>query len=172
MRNITSSMALGAALIFGLCGGAALAQDQPAAGSPPPASTTAPAQNSQPAPPPDTQAPPAPDMQGARAPNPRRQARMLARKLALTPDQESQVQSILAARLQQAQSIRADAALTPQERRISLRGVFRDSDARINAVLTDAQRQQYAQLKQEQREKREQRKTQETEAPAPPAGNL
>jgi len=181
MRNITYSMALGVALVFSLCGGAALAQDQPAAGSPPPASTTAPVQNNQAAPPADDAAPPPPadneapappDMQDRRGPNPQRQARMLARRLALTPDQESKVETILAARQQQVASIRADATLTPKERRISLRGISQDSDSKITAVLTDAQKQAYMQWKQEQRAKREQRKEQQTEAPAAPGGNL
>jgi len=97
---------------------------------------------------------------------------MLARRLALTPDQEAKVETILAARQQQAQSIRADATLTPKERRVSLRGIFQDSDSRIQAILTDAQKQEYQQWKQEQRAKREQRKEQETDASAPPAGNL
>ncbi|MFP5276741.1 MAG: hypothetical protein ACLGPM_06480 [Acidobacteriota bacterium] len=169
MRLFSSSLALGAALFFALSGGAAFAQDQPAAGSPPPASAQTPAQNTQAAPPPAAQAPPVPAMQNRRAPYPQRLARTLAKRLSLTPGQESKIETILTARQQQAQSIRADATLTPRERRISLRGIFQDSDRRIKAILTAPQRQQYMRWKQEQRARREQRKQQQSDAPA---GNL
>jgi hypothetical protein len=108
-------------------------------------------------------------MQDRRAPYPQRLARILARRLSLTPDQESKVEAILAARQQQAQSIRADATLTPRERRISLRGIFQESDRRIKAALTKGQRQEYTLWKQEQRAKREQWKQQQADAPG---GNL
>lgn len=170
MRMFFSSMACGGALFLGLLGSAAFAQDQPAAGSPPPASAQTPAQNTQAAPPPDAQAPPAPVVQDRGAPYPQRLARRLARRLSLTPAQESQIEAILAARQQQAQSIRADATLTPKERRVSLRGIFQDSDRRIKATLTFAQRQQYMRWKQEQRARREQRKQQQIGST--PAGSL
>jgi hypothetical protein len=166
MRIFAPSVLVGVALIFGA--GAGFAQEQPAAGAPPPgASSQAPAQ--------DTQTPPpAPDMQGAPMParNPQRQARMLAKKLALTPDQESQIEPILADRIQRTQSLRADSTLTPRDRRARARGIAEDADGKINAILNDTQKQQYAQLKQEMKEKRQERKQQmqQGDTAAPPNG--
>jgi periplasmic protein CpxP/Spy len=151
MRSVTSVVALSAALILGLSGSVALAQDQPAAGSPPPAATT--------------QAPSA-----TRAPNPERQSKMLAKRLSLTPEQESQIEPILADRDQQLQSVRADASLAPRDRRAKVQGIQQDSDSKINAILNDAQKQQYEQMKAEQRAKRQQQREQR-QGGAPPADN-
>ena len=163
MRLLASSMALGAALILALVASPLRAQEQPAAGAPPPAATTQ-------TPPPEAQAPP-PEAQPDHAPNPMRQAKRLARKLALTPEQQSEIEPILAARQQQIQSIRADATLTPKEQKISVRGIFEDSDGRIKAILNPAQRQLYAQMKQEQRARRQQRKDRQRDVPPPPTAN-
>lgn len=156
MRAFLSST-LGAALFLALLGNPLLAQEQPAAGAPPPA-TTAP-----------TPAP-APVLPMPRGPNPIRQARVLARKLALTTAQESALEPILAKRQQQVQSARADTTLTPRQRRRKMRAIFRESNRRINAILTYEQRQQYKLLKQERRNYRRLRRQQPTAAP-PPAVN-
>lgn len=178
MHTFAHSFALGSILIVGLtCG--AWAQDQPAAGSPPPdnsASAPAQAQNSAPSqaqPAPEQSAapaqndalpPPPPDMR--RGPNPRRQARTLARRLGLTPAQQAQIEPILSDHQQRMRSARTDATLTPQDRRARVREINHDSARRINAVLTPAQRQEYKQLRQEQRARRLQRE-QQPPAPAP-----
>lgn len=181
MRWITSrwasaaAMISGAVLIFGLAPGGLLAQDQPAAGAPPAATTSE-------AFPPSTQpndaqsnaaqpgmAPPlAPHSR--RAPNPERQARALAKKLSLTPEQQSQVESILVDRQQQVQSARADATLAPRARRAQVRRISQSSNRKIEALLNGTQKQQYAEMKQERREKRQMRKQQQADAP-PAASN-
>lgn len=169
MRMVASSVTLSAALILGLSGSAASGQDQPAAGSPPPTATTqAPADAQAASPntpaPPDAQAPPA-----NRAPNPERLAKMMAKRLSLTPDQESQIEPILAERDQQVQGARADASLTPRDRRAKVRGIQQDSDSKIEAILSDGQKQQYEQMKAEQRAKRqEQRQQGQGGTPPPP----
>ncbi|MGC9159499.1 MAG: hypothetical protein ACP5FH_10960, partial [Terracidiphilus sp.] len=140
------SFALGAVLIAVGSGSVLLAQDQPAAGSPPPAAAQASQAATSPAPPPGE--PP------QRAPDPQRQARMLARRLALTPEQQSRVEAILANRLQEIQSVRSDATLDPMVRRATVRSIFRVSDGKINALLNDTQKQLYAQLKQERKERK------------------
>jgi protein CpxP len=161
MRIFLSSIALGAALVLGLSASPLRAQDQPAAGAPPPADSSAPASNAQP----DAAANPAPDSAANPtsnpAPNPERQANMLAKRLGLTPDQQSKIETILANRQQQIQSVRADSTLAPRDRRAKVQQISRDSDSGINAVLTDAQQKQYQQLKEERREKRQERQQQQ-----------
>ncbi|MGH9617236.1 MAG: hypothetical protein ACRD28_10890 [Acidobacteriaceae bacterium] len=177
MRFFSMSLAVGAVLIFGVtC--SARAQDQPAAGSPPPgASAQAPAQT-QPTPTqqtPDQNAAPAgdyawpPPIDNVGRPNPKRRARMLARKLGLTSVQEAQIEPILMDHQQRMRRARTDQTLTPQDRKARVREINHDSVRRINALLTPEQRQQYRQLRQEQRARRmEQReRTEQPEAQQP-----
>jgi periplasmic protein CpxP/Spy len=141
MRNFFTSVALGSVLAVGLSGSALLAQDQSA---PPPASAQSPA--------------PRP----AHVPNPRHQAKKMAKELGLTPDQVSKIEPILADRDQQVQGLRTDTTLAPSDRKAKMHGIRQDSDTRIEAVLTDTQKQQYEQIKQA-------RKASKHQQPAPPA---
>lgn len=162
MRIFHASFALGVALIVGLSGSILLAQDQPAAGAPPPAATS-------PAPPEATSPTPPANVQSTHAPDPQRQARRMAKRLGLTPEQQSEIEPILEDRQQQIQSVRADTTLAPGDRRAKIRGIVRESVRKINAVLSDAQRRQYKQMRQEQRAKRLQREQQRHSEAPPPA---
>ena len=135
MRTFFSSVALGSLLAVGLSGSALLAQDQSA---PPAASTQAPAQRP------------------AHVPNPRHQAKKMAKALALTPDQVSKIEPILADRDQQVQSLRSDTTLAPSDRKAKMHGIRQDSDSRIEAILNDTQKQQYEQIKQSRKANRHQ----------------
>lgn len=179
MRILWCSCVAGAILGLGISTGA-WAQDQPAAGSPPPgAAAQAPAQQQQAAPdqaqsapaeqnaaPAQNDALPPPPPDARRGPNPHRQARMMARRLGLTPAQQAAIEPILADHQQRMRRARTDATLTPRDRRARIREINHDSARRINAVLTPAQRQEFKQLRQEQRARRLQREQQMT-APAP-----
>jgi protein CpxP len=110
MRTFFSSVALGSLLAVGLSGNALLAQDQSA----PPAASA-----------------PAPVQRPAHVPNPRHQAKKMAKALALTPDQVSKIEPILADRDQQVQSLRSDTTLTPNDRKAKMHGIRQDSDTRI-----------------------------------------
>jgi protein CpxP len=135
MRTFFSSVALGSLLAVGLSGNALLAQDQSA---PPAVSAQSPA--------------PRP----AHAPNPRHQAKKLAKALGLTPEQVSKIEPILADRDQQVQTLRSDTTLAPSDRKLKMHGIRQDSDSRIEALLTDAQKQQYEQIKQSRKANRHQ----------------
>ena len=172
MQISSVSFLFGAALIIALSGPAALAQDQPAAGSPPPGQSSeapaaqapdpqaaAPMQSSPESTPMESEATP-----GNRTPpDPQKMTRMLAKRLALTPGQQSEIEPIIASRQQQMQSVRADSTLSQRDRRAKAMAILHDAERRIESVLSPAQKQQYAQLKQEMREKRQQRGP----APAP-----
>ncbi len=80
------------------------------------------------------------------APNAKRQARHLAKTLGLSHDQVAQIRPILTNRIQQMQSLRADATLSPQDRREKSRAIMQDSRTRIEAVLNDSQKQQFEQM--------------------------
>ena len=72
----------------------------------------------------------------------------MAKKLGLTPDQESKLEPILADRQQQIESTQADATLPQKDKHAKLRGIRLDADTKIEAVLSDTQKQQYEQMKQ------------------------
>jgi protein CpxP len=133
MRTFFSSVALGSLLAVGLSGNALLAQDQSA----PPAAS-------------------APAQRRAHVPNPRHQAKKMAKALALTPDQVSKIEPILADRDQQVQSLRSDTTLAPNDRKAKMHGIRQDSDTRIEAILNDTQKQQYEQIKQSHKANRHQ----------------
>ena len=135
MRTFFSSVALGSLLAVGLSGNALLAQDQSA---PPATSVQAPAQRP------------------AHVPNPRHQAKRMAKALGLTPDQVSKIEPILADRDQQVQGVRSDTTLALSDRKAKMHGIRQESDSRIEAILTDTQKQQYEQIKQSRKANRHQ----------------
>lgn len=137
MRTFSLALALGATLLTGSTGNSLIAQDQQ-----PPAATT-----SQDAP---------STTQPQHAPNPQRQAKRMAKKLALTPDQESKLEPILAERQQQIESTRSDTTLAPKDKRVRLRSIRQESEAKIELILTDAQKQQYEQMKQSRKANKQQ----------------
>jgi len=138
MRTFFSSVALGSILAVGLSGNALLAQDQSA---PPAASAPTPAQRP------------------AHVPNPHHQAKKMAKALALTPDQVSKIEPILADRDQQVQSLRSDTTLAPNDRKAKMHGIRQESDTQIEAILNDTQKQQYEQIKQSRKANRHQQAT-------------
>ena len=138
MRTFFSSVVLGSILAVGLSGNALLAQDQSA---PPAASAPTPAQRP------------------AHVPNPRHQAKKMAKALALTPDQVSKIEPILADRDQQVQSLRSDTTLAPNDRKAKMHGIRQESDTQIEAILNDTQKQQYEQIKQSRKANRHQQAT-------------
>lgn len=92
--------------------------------------------------------------------NPERQARELARQLGLSRAQVAQIRPIIADRQQQIEVLRADQNLAPRDRRSRVQGVMHDSRARIEALLTDSQKQQFEQMLADRRARRQQQQPQ------------
>jgi Spy/CpxP family protein refolding chaperone len=109
---------------------------------------------------PDNSATPAGQQSLRRPATPQRQARALARQLGLSPAQQAQIRPIIADRRQQIETLRADQSLTPRDRRLRVVGVMQDSRNRIEAVLTDSQKQQFEQMLADRRSRRQQQQTQ------------
>jgi protein CpxP len=76
---------------------------------------------------------------------------MLGKRLSLTDQQKSQILPIIAERQQKIQAIRNDASLPPRQRMSQAQSIMKDSDAKINALLTPEQQQGYSQIEQEMR---------------------
>jgi periplasmic protein CpxP/Spy len=96
--------------------------------------------------------------------SPQRQAQVLARQLGLSREQLAQIMPIFVDRQQRIDALRADQTVTPRDRRDRVKGVMQDSLSRIEAVMTDAQKQQYEQLLADRRA----RHLQQEQRPAPP----
>jgi protein CpxP len=115
---------------------------------------------------------PSPDSQGVTAPqtdsqggtqgsmsmhrhhraSPERQLKRMTKKLNLTADQQQQILPILQDQQKQMESMRADTSLSPDQRRQQARTLMQGTHQKIEAILTDTQKQQFEQEMQQRRE--------------------
>lgn len=70
----------------------------------------------------------------------------LASKLNLTDDQKTQIKPIIEDRQQKLEALRSDPSMRRMQRARKAKSIFEESDKKINAILNDQQKQQYAQL--------------------------
>jgi Spy/CpxP family protein refolding chaperone len=87
--------------------------------------------------------------------SPERQTRFLARHLGLTRAQTAQIRPIIADRQQQVETLRSDSSLAPRDRRARVLRVTEDSRNRIEALLTDSQKQAFEQMLANRRARRQ-----------------
>ncbi|MGA7859570.1 MAG: hypothetical protein WCA11_16665 [Terracidiphilus sp.] len=126
MRNKLFTLAMAATLALGVTG-AALAQDTP--------------------PPPPDQA----QGQQGRGPmrmDPDRQLEHMTKELDLSADQQSQIKPVLVDRQQKMQAIFQDQSLAREDRRAKMQAIRAESQAKIEAVLNDQQKQKYEAMQQ------------------------
>ncbi len=81
-------------------------------------------------------------------------AARLGQRLNLTSDQVAGITPILTARQQQMQTLRADASLTEQDRHSKAHAIMQDTNTKIEALLTDPQKQQFEQMLAQRRQHR------------------
>jgi hypothetical protein len=130
MKNLCLALIVNAALVLGLATISSLA---PAQDREPPANSQASRGNAQP-------------------PSPEEVVDLLGTKLNLTDQQKSQMVPIIADRQQKLQALRSDTSMRRLQKMRKMKGIFADSDKKINAILNDEQRQQYAQIEQQIRQ--------------------
>ena len=75
------------------------------------------------------------------------QSRWLAEKLNLSQDQVAQIKPILAGERQQMQVLRADTSLSVPDRQAKAKTIRQDAKGKIEALLNDAQKQQFQQIR-------------------------
>ncbi|MBS1813837.1 MAG: hypothetical protein JSS87_03070 [Acidobacteria bacterium] len=110
-------------LAFALAGGAAFAQDAPAA-------------------------PPAPAHKvGHGKHNPQNMAQHMKAALGLTDEQTAKLEPILAARQQKTEALKADTSLTEDQKRMQLKQISKDSRKEIEDILTPEQVQKMKSMK-------------------------
>jgi Spy/CpxP family protein refolding chaperone len=78
--------------------------------------------------------------------SPQQFAAHLGKRLGLSSDQVAQITPILTARQQQMHTLRADASLSEQDRHTKAHAIMQDTNSKIEAVLTDPQKQQFEQM--------------------------
>jgi protein CpxP len=100
----------------------------------------------------------APQEQTHRTVDPQKQLDHLAKKLALSADQQGQILPILTDRQQQIAAINSDTTLTEKQRHAKMKAVRSDSESRLRNVLTDTQRASYDQMQQQARERAQARR--------------
>jgi Spy/CpxP family protein refolding chaperone len=75
--------------------------------------------------------------------NPDRQLAHMTSRLDLTADQQSQIKPILVARQQKMQALFQDQSVSQQDRRSQMRSIRQNTQAQIEAVLNDQQKQKF-----------------------------
>ena len=80
----------------------------------------------------------------------------MARKLGLTSDEEARLGPIFADKREQMASVKADTTLAPKDKHAKVRSINQGSDAKVEAILNDSQKQQYQQMKQTRRGNKQQ----------------
>jgi periplasmic protein CpxP/Spy len=78
--------------------------------------------------------------------SPQQFAAHLGKRLGLSGDQVAQITPILMTRQQQMQTLRADTSLSVQDRHTKAHAIMQDTNSKIEAVLTDPQKQQFEQM--------------------------
>ncbi|MGA9669917.1 MAG: periplasmic heavy metal sensor [Terracidiphilus sp.] len=89
---------------------------------------------------------PPPGQMGQRGPNAERELAQLTEALTLTPDQQSQVKTILKERREKMEALRASGTEPTREQFVTIR---KDTDTKITAILNDDQKAKFATWQQE-----------------------
>jgi protein CpxP len=106
---------------------------------------------------------PPPGPYGHRGPNPERQVEMLTHVLALTPEQQTQVRGLLTEQGQKMEELRKSAGGSDASgqgappSREQMEAIRNDTDAKINALLTEEQKPKFAAWQQERKQRMEHR---------------
>jgi protein CpxP len=138
MKNQLSRIALSGLLATGLtlCSAAAFAQQDNAAPDP--------QQQGQ-------------GRMGHGAMNPDEQVARMTKRYNLSADQQTQIKPILANQQQQMMALRGDSSMSREDKMAKMKGIREDSSTKIQAILNDSQKQQFAQDQQKMQERMQQR---------------
>jgi protein CpxP len=95
--------------------------------------------------------------------DPDQQLAHMTKRYNLSADQQAQIKPILANQQQQMQALRGDSSLSRDDRMAKMKGIREDSSTKIQAILNDTQKKQYAEDQQRMQERMQERG-------GPPAG--
>jgi Spy/CpxP family protein refolding chaperone len=109
---------------------------------------------------PETSAPPA--MQGPGGGrrgmmDPDQQLARMSKRYNLSADQQTQLKPILVSQQQQMQALRGDSSMSREDRMAKMMSIRSDSNTKIQAILNDEQKKQFAEDQQRMQERMQQR---------------
>jgi protein CpxP len=107
-------------------------------------------------PPPDASAQQGGGRMGRGPMNPDEQVARMTKRYNLTPDQQTQIKPILANQQQQMMALRQDSSMSRDDKMAKMKSIREDSSTKIQAVLNDTQKQQYAADQQKMQERMQQ----------------
>lgn len=84
--------------------------------------------------------------------SPTRQLKKMTKMLNLTPDQQQQMLPILQDRSTQMKAMQDNTSLSPQQRRQQGQTLMQETNQKLEAIMTDSQKQQYEQAMQQRRD--------------------
>ncbi|MGI4829884.1 MAG: Spy/CpxP family protein refolding chaperone [Janthinobacterium lividum] len=131
------------------------------------------AQTDAPQPPPDGAQGPPSAMSGPRHGGPDRRVEMLQRQLDLTPEQVTQVRSLLETEQSKMEALHANSAsLSREDMHTQMMAIHQDGDTKLRALLTTDQVTKYNAIQARMRERMQERRDDGQGPPAPPtSGN-
>jgi Spy/CpxP family protein refolding chaperone len=88
---------------------------------------------------------------------PDEQVARMTKRYNLSADQQTQIKPILANQQQQMTALRGDSSLSREDRMAKMKGIRDDSSTKIQAILNDTQKKQYAADQQQMQERMQQR---------------
>jgi protein CpxP len=108
---------------------------------------------------PETSAPPPMQGPGGRRGmmDPDQQLARMTKRYNLSADQQTQVKPILVSQQQQMQALRGDSSMSREDRMAKMMSIRSDSTTKIQAILNDTQKKQFAEDQQRMQERMQQR---------------
>ena len=89
--------------------------------------------------------------------DPDQQLERMSKRYNLSADQQSQLKPILVSQQQQMQALRGDSSLSREDRMAKMQSIHSDSNTKIEAILNDTQKKQFAEDQQRMQERMQQR---------------
>ena len=109
----------------------------------------------------DSPAPPDAAQQGGyghrQPPTPDEQVARMTKRYNLSADQQAQIKPIIADQQQKMMALRGDSSLSRDDKMAKMKSIHEDSNTKIQAVLNDTQKAQFAQDQQKMQERMMQR---------------
>jgi protein CpxP len=84
---------------------------------------------------------------------PDEQVARMTKRYNLSADQQTQIKPILANQQQQMMALRGDSSLSREDRMAKMKGIREDSSTKIQAILNDTQKKQFAEDQQKMQER-------------------
>lgn len=132
--------------------------------------TVAMAQSDAPAPPPQGQQGPPPGGPGGRrgGMDPEQRVERLQKVLKLSDDQTTQVKAVFEDGRSKMEALRSNTALAPQDKRTQGEALRQQEEAKLEAILTPAQKTKYEEMRAKQQERMQEHRGGQGGAGAPP----